>query len=116
MPPLIAFAGALGGLAVVVTGDTPAALPHLDAALIGKSTDRARDRLFCQLNLAAAHLKTGDLDAALAVAEQALPTAGTIASARVRSRFRSFRRSLPAKEPRVVAFNERVHDELAGVA
>ncbi|KAA9374853.1 tetratricopeptide repeat protein [Microbispora cellulosiformans] len=101
---------------LVVIGDTTAALPHLDAALTGKSTDRARDRLFCQLNLAAAHLKTGDLDAALAVAEQALPIAGTISSTRVRSRFRSFRRSLPAKEPRVVAFNERVHDELAGVA
>ncbi|MFC0862212.1 hypothetical protein ACFHYQ_07875 [Sphaerimonospora cavernae] len=101
---------------LVVIGDTTAALPRLDEALTGKSADRARDRLFCQLNLASAHVKTGDLDAALAVAEQAIPTVGSIMSSRVHSRFQNFRRSLPVGEPRVAAFNERVHDELAGVA
>lgn len=101
---------------LVVIGDTTGALPCLDEALAGKSSNRARDRLFCQLNLSYAHKKAGDLDAALMVAEQAIPALGNIMSNRARSRFQNFRRSLPVGEPLVAAFNERMHDELAGVA
>ncbi|MEV4390554.1 hypothetical protein [Nonomuraea sp. NPDC049607] len=101
---------------LVGIGDVTAALPRLDEALTGKSTDRARDRLFCLLNLATAHVKSGDLDAALAVAEQTTPSIASVTSTRTRSRFQGFHRSLPARDPRVAAFTERVHDEWADVA
>lgn len=100
---------------LVMLGDM-AAFTHLDEALAGKTPGRARDRLFCMLNLATAHIRNGDLEAALSTAEQTLPAIRSVTSNRVRSRFQSFRRSLPSKEPRVVTFNERVHDEFADVA
>jgi tetratricopeptide (TPR) repeat protein len=101
---------------LITIGDTTAALPLLDEALSGKNDSRARDRLFCHLNLATAYIKSEDLDAALAVAETAIPAAQRVMSTRVRSRFRHFRRSLPSDEPRVTAFAERVRDELAEAA
>lgn len=101
---------------LITIGETGAALARLTEALAAKDENRARDRVFCHLNMATAHARQGDLDAALEVAATAIPGVHRVMSSRVLSRFHAFRRSLPQDEPQVIAFNERVREEFTEAA
>ncbi len=101
---------------LVTIGQAPAALEALGEALAGKGTDRARDRLFCQIHEATAKLRAGELDHAVQIAGKLLPLANRLSSARVPVRIKAFAATLPAAEPAAREFRDRVRTELRTAA